>query len=375
MKLDQLLREWPPGFGGVERVAHEIASALGGSVYSLDVQNKSRLLQDPLSVDYPRIRLPRFNIFGRLHLPLPSLALFDLLLSNRPLHGHLPSPSVLLVLILAKVIRPHRFVSAHWHCFLEPVHGISGRLYGLYQWFALLLLPFFSTVVTTSPQLYQELKRCGCRSDRLFILPCSLSPQVEKMCLSLSLPDPSKGQPLKVLFIGRLDTYKRVDWLLESLAQLTIPFHLTVVGDGPLRQSFEQLTASFIHSDSVRFLGCISESEKLEQLSESDVLVLPSDRCNEAFGIVQLEAMASGRISLAFDQPRSGMGWVGQLTDLPWSQSREALADVLLRIACKPALRHQLCLQSRERYQSLFARNIWLKQLDRLVQSVETGNV
>ena len=183
------------------------------------------------------------------------------------------------MLILAKVIRP-RFVSAHWHCFLEPVHGISGRLYGLYQWFALLLLPFFSTVVTTSPQLYQELKRCGCRSDRLFILPCSLSPQVEKMCLSLSLPDPSKGQPLKVLFIGRLDTYKRVDWLLESLAQLTIPFHLTVVGDGPLRQSFEQLTASFIHSDSVRFLGCISESEKLEQLSESDVLVLPSDRCN-----------------------------------------------------------------------------------------------
>ena len=103
--------------------------------------------------------------------------------------------------------------------------------------------------------------------------------------------------------------------------------------------------------------------------------MLPSDRCNEAFGIVQLEAMASGRISLAFDQPRSGMGWVGQLTDLPWSQSREALADVLLRIACKPALRHQLCLQSRERYQSLFARNIWLKQLDRLVQSVETGNV
>ena len=88
MKLDQLLREWPPGFGGVERVAHEIASALGGSVYSLDVQNKSRLLQDPLSVDYPRIRLPRFNIFGRLLTAF--LALFDLLLSNRPLHGHLP---------------------------------------------------------------------------------------------------------------------------------------------------------------------------------------------------------------------------------------------------------------------------------------------
>ena len=34
------------------------------------------------------------------------------------------------------------------------------------------------------------------------------------------------------------------------------------------------------------------------------------DSSNEALGIVQLEAMAAGRIALAFDQPRSGMGWV-----------------------------------------------------------------
>ena len=32
----QLLREWPPGYGGVERVAHELALVWGGIVYSLD---------------------------------------------------------------------------------------------------------------------------------------------------------------------------------------------------------------------------------------------------------------------------------------------------------------------------------------------------
>ena len=46
----QLLREWPPGYGGIERVAHELAMVWGGVVWSLDAQNRSRseqLLNDP----------------------------------------------------------------------------------------------------------------------------------------------------------------------------------------------------------------------------------------------------------------------------------------------------------------------------------------
>ena len=34
-----------------------------------------------------------------------------------PLHGHLPSPGVLLLLSLARIIRPKRQVTAHWNCF------------------------------------------------------------------------------------------------------------------------------------------------------------------------------------------------------------------------------------------------------------------
>ena len=126
--MDQLLREWPPGYGGVERVAHELASELNVLVYSFDVQSQASSSPDSLPVSYPRKRLPAVNIFGRLHFPLPSLGLFRLLFSRRPLHGHLPSPAVLLVLILAKILRPRRHVSAHWHCFLDPDPGLTGSL-------------------------------------------------------------------------------------------------------------------------------------------------------------------------------------------------------------------------------------------------------
>ena len=113
----------------------------------------------------------------------------------------------------------------------------------------------------------------------------------------------------------------------------------------------------------------------MEQVSIAEILVLPSDRSNEAFGIVQLEAMAAGRIPLAFDQPRSGMGWVGRLSGLPWSQSPEGLSEVLQRLSAQPALRQQLCVQARERYRNLFAREIWMHQLDQLDEFVERGRV
>ena len=142
------------------------------------------------------------------------------------------------------------------------------------------------------------------------MLPCSLSKEQEEAGLALAPPVARDGIPLRVLFIGRLDSYKRLDWLIRALAHLTSPWRLAVVGDGPKRKDFEQLAHRlFLQTSPVTFHGRLSETSKLQQLAASDVLVLPSDRSNEAFGIVQLEAMAAGRPSLAFNHPRSE--WVG----------------------------------------------------------------
>ena len=160
MSVVQLLREWPPGYGGVERVAHELASVWGGAVYSFDVQGQSALVEDPLPVLYSRLRLPSIKTLGRLHLPLPSRVLWSLLRSPNPLHGHLPSPGVLLVLVLARLVRPRRRITAHWHCFWSRpwcqrsffcALSVHGSMAGAN----------LSAVITTSPLLAQELKRFG----------------------------------------------------------------------------------------------------------------------------------------------------------------------------------------------------------------------
>ena len=381
MAIQQLLREWPPGYGGVERVAHELSHCWGGDTYSLDVQGQAGFRQDALPVSYPRKRLGSVGVGGRLHLPLPSRSLISLVASSDPLHGHLPSPGVLLLLVIARLLRPRRIVTAHWHCFLETTPGFSGRLHGLYQRIALLVLTHLSAVVTTSPVMSAELQRCGCSPAKVLVLPCCLSTSQEQAAMAVPLPVVQEGDPLRVLFIGRLDSYKRLDWLLEALAALQSPWRLSVVGDGPNRSRFEHLTQQLFFSQLradpklVQFHGRLPELEKQAQIAASDVLVLPSDRSNEAFGIVQLEAMAAGRIALAFDHPRSGMGWVGQLSGLPWSQSREGLVEVLQRLADQPQMRSLMGMQARDRYNTLFARSVWLQQLSKFGDRLKTCKV
>ena len=198
------------------------------------------------------------------------------------------------------------------------------------------------------------------------MLSCCLS--VEQESRALALPERLERfeQPLQVLFIGRLDSYKRLDWLMQALSTLSLPWRLVVVGDGPRRGAFETLSRDLFASQAdqlVQFCGRLDEKAKLAQLAAADVLVLPSDRSHEAFGIVQLEAMAAGIPALAFQRRRSGMGWVDQLPGLTWPQTPDALSAVLQRLAGDPSLLRRLGRQARQRYGELFARRVWLHNL------------
>ena len=87
--IQQLLRECPPGYGGVERVAHSLAEELGGSVVCL----RPKRGRDPWPVAYARSCVPTIAT-GRLLWPLPSRSIGALLGSCEPLLAHLPCPNV-----------------------------------------------------------------------------------------------------------------------------------------------------------------------------------------------------------------------------------------------------------------------------------------
>lgn len=94
---------------------------------------------------------------------------------------------------------------------------------------------------------------------------------------------------IKVLTCANLKKRKNIDKVIEALKGLE-SFELTVIGDGDNRQKLEEIDSSVI------FTGRISNADVLTKMRESDIFILPS--IGETFGMVYLEAMASGCITI-----------------------------------------------------------------------------
>ena len=101
------------------------------------------------------------------------------------------------------------------------------------------------------------------------------------------------GDSALAVFVGRLVYYKGIDVLLDALSR-TRRLSLVVVGDGPLRDSLKKRAAGLGITDRVRWLGTVGDDDVVAALSAGDFLALPSVARSEAFGLIQVEAMAAG---------------------------------------------------------------------------------
>jgi glycosyltransferase involved in cell wall biosynthesis len=114
------------------------------------------------------------------------------------------------------------------------------------------------------------------------------------------------GDALIVLFVGALDQahhYRRPDLLLEAVRRLRDPrVHLLIVGDGDRMPYYRSYAAQCELDSRVRFLGTLDQSELVKVYATADVLVLPS-QIQESFGLVLLEAWASGKPVIASNLP------------------------------------------------------------------------
>lgn len=146
-------------------------------------------------------------------------------------------------------------------------------------------------------------------------------------------------KPFHLLFIGRLVYYKGCDVLLQAMAK-TKGVILNIVGDGPLKEDLEMQKKELGLQSRVFFLGNVGDEELRRQLANCDAFVLPSIAKSEAFGIVQIEAMAYGKPVINTKLP-SGVPYVSLdketgLTVEPGNA--DALADAIQMFADNPEL-------------------------------------
>lgn len=102
-----------------------------------------------------------------------------------------------------------------------------------------------------------------------------------------------------IIFVGSLIERKYPKELLRAVASVyeTDGFHLTYIGTGADEQSLVKEAARLGVSDNVHLLGRIPRDEVVKQMDSHTIFAMISR--NEAFGLVYLEAMARGSITIA----------------------------------------------------------------------------
>jgi rhamnosyl/mannosyltransferase len=145
--------------------------------------------------------------------------------------------------------------------------------------------------------------------------------------------------PRIVLAVGRQVYYKGFEYLIRAMSNVDAT--LLLVGDGPLRRPLESEVVNLGIQDRVAFLGELQNETMAPYYRASDVFVLPSVARSEAFGIVQIEAMASGRpvVNTGIDSgvPAVSVDGITGITVPP--ANSEALAAAISRLLEDPNLR------------------------------------
>ncbi len=134
-------------------------------------------------------------------------------------------------------------------------------------------------VIAISNNVAAKIERIYGRSAHVIYPPVN----VDKFHLT------DKRQPY-YLIVSALVPYKRIDLAVDAFNAVKLP--VKIAGDGPLRRFLQRRAKS-----NIEFVGWVDDARLAKLYAECEALIFPGE---EDFGIVPLEAQASGRPVIAY---------------------------------------------------------------------------
>jgi glycosyltransferase involved in cell wall biosynthesis len=145
-------------------------------------------------------------------------------------------------------------------------------------------------VIATSPNIAKSSEMLQAFGDRVRVIPYGINHEPYVRLNSEAAALRQRYGPKIVLGVGRLVYYKGWPYLLSAMSEVDAT--LVIIGDGPMRQELGRHAQAQGIAHRVHFLG--EKSNVIPFYQACDVFALSSIR-GEAFGLVQLEAMAAGK--------------------------------------------------------------------------------
>jgi glycosyltransferase involved in cell wall biosynthesis len=344
LRVLQIGKYFAPHHGGIESHLRDLCSELRKSVDLKVIVANDRLRQDRARIEgIDVIRLARVMTLAAAPI---CPAMINAIRRERAdvVHLHLPNPAAAIACLLA---RPAGALVITWHSDIVR----QRRLVRLYQPLERILLNQCAAIVATSPAYIAGSPVLREHADRCHLIPYGIdAAQFEDNRVDKSVVDNLRQRfgPRMILAVGRLVYYKGLKYLIQAMQK--VDAKLVIIGEGPLRAELEREAGFNGTSDRVNFLGEIDDN-LASYYHASDVFALPSCERSEAFGIVQLEAMACGRpvVNTQIDSavPYVSLDGVTGFTVQP--RSSDAIATALNRLLNNPELRERMGRAARDR--------------------------
>lgn len=222
----------------------------------------------------------------------------------------------------------------------------------LYAPLARRLMDRADLVIATSPNMVEHSPLLSRVRDKCRVVPFGLDPaQYADTPATLARAAELRAghaRPI-VLFVGRLIYYKGVDVLVRAMAD--VDADLVIVGTGPFEPQVRAIAAEAGIAERVTLVPPVDDAELVAWYHAADVFCLPSVARSEAFGLVQMEAHASGTpvvsTTLTTGVPFVNQDGVTGLTVPPGDD--RALAVALQRLVADPDARARMGAAARER--------------------------
>lgn len=348
LKIVQVGKYYPPHVGGIET---HLQALCDGLKESHDVQvlvAGDRRRDEDTIVDGVAIhRLgSQFKIAGA---PICPTMPWKIRRAGADIvHLHLPNPAGALAILASGYRGP---LVATWHSDIVR----QRRLAKIFEPIQRRFLANCDALIATSPN-YVESSPDLCRlRKRTVVIPYGIGVEEfrDPPVAQVAAIRRGRSKPL-LLAVGRLVYYKGFDYLVRAMARIDAT--LLLVGDGPLRHSLQRAARELGVANRIEFLGEMQPREIVPYYHAADLFVLPSIARSEAFGIVQLEAMACGKpvvnTNLDSGVPFASLDGVTGITVEP--ANVDALADGINRLLDDGRLRAKYGEAARRRVQREF---------------------
>jgi len=233
------------------------------------------------------------------------------------------------------------------------------------------LLARADCIIATSPNYIHSSAHLSKVADKCVVIPLGVNVEPFLKARTEAVRGlRSEHQPPLLLFVGLLRYYKGLEYLIRAMTHVNA--RLLVVGSGPMAEQWRSLTASLHLQDKIFFFGRVENEDLPTYYQACDLFVLPASHRSEAFGAVQVEAMACGKavISTELGTGTSYVNVHGETGLVVPARDRGALAEAINRLLSDEELRTEMGRKGRERARREFSHQIMIDRVLALYESL-----